>query len=378
VATAFFVNGATFSNWIPRIPEVRDALGISNGTLGLVLVGSGLGGVAGSLLTAPAQRRLGSARTVLGAAVTLSLTLPLVAVAASAVALGAVLVAQGTLDVLNDLAMNAQGSLVQTALGQPIIQRLHACWSAGAVVGTGLGTLAAAADMALGWHLSLVAVVLVLATLNAWRFLLPDGPAPVGGAGSRQAHLGASLLTPAAVRLALAALGAAVMEGSANDWSAVVLRDGFAAREGAAGVATFVVAGTMLVGRAGGDQIGLRLGPDRMLRRAVVLAAAGIVVVGVAPVTAVALVGFALWGAGNSVLFPRLYDLGASQPTLTPAVGLAAMAVGQRVGFLAAPLAVGSLADAADVQVALLVAALAAAGLVAGALFRPERPTRIT
>ncbi len=36
------MNGATFSSWLPRIPEVRDRLDVTLGELGAVLLGTGL------------------------------------------------------------------------------------------------------------------------------------------------------------------------------------------------------------------------------------------------------------------------------------------------------------------------------------------------
>ena len=48
IGTMFFVNGATFASWSPRLPELQDALGISDAALGLTLLGSGVGGLIAS------------------------------------------------------------------------------------------------------------------------------------------------------------------------------------------------------------------------------------------------------------------------------------------------------------------------------------------
>ncbi|MBA3606492.1 MAG: hypothetical protein H0W46_11105, partial [Acidimicrobiia bacterium] len=48
IAAVFFVNGATFSSWLPRLPELQERLGISDAALGVTLVGSGVGGLAAS------------------------------------------------------------------------------------------------------------------------------------------------------------------------------------------------------------------------------------------------------------------------------------------------------------------------------------------
>jgi hypothetical protein len=39
VGALFFVNGALFANWVPRIPDVKSALALSEGALGLAILG---------------------------------------------------------------------------------------------------------------------------------------------------------------------------------------------------------------------------------------------------------------------------------------------------------------------------------------------------
>ena len=161
VAGLFFVNGLVFSNWIPRIPDVRDRLGMDNGGLGATLIGGGLGGIIGSVLVARFLRQFGSRRLVLMAATSLALLLPLVALAPSPIVLVAVLTSLGFCDVFNDMAMNTQGTIVQGRLSRSIMQRLHAAWSCGAACGAATGALASAYDVGVGIHLGLVAVLLL-------------------------------------------------------------------------------------------------------------------------------------------------------------------------------------------------------------------------
>jgi len=61
----FFVNGAIYGNWIPRLPEIKDRLGVSNAGLGVALIGGGIGGLIGSLAVGAIVARLGSRRVVL-------------------------------------------------------------------------------------------------------------------------------------------------------------------------------------------------------------------------------------------------------------------------------------------------------------------------
>ncbi|MEO8267940.1 MAG: GNAT family N-acetyltransferase [Ilumatobacteraceae bacterium] len=146
VAVLFFVNGATFSNWLPRIPEIRDHLGLGNAGLGATLLGGGLGGSIGALVVGKVMDRLGSRRVLTAAATALSIGMPLIAFAPSAVVLLVLLTSLGMLDVCNDVAMNAQGVIVQQRIGRSIMNRLHAMWSLGFTGGALVGSAAAASD----------------------------------------------------------------------------------------------------------------------------------------------------------------------------------------------------------------------------------------
>lgn len=112
VAVLFFVNGMTFSNWLPRVPEVRDRLGLGNVGIGAVLLGGGLGGIIGALLVGWLSERLGSKRLLLMAASALAIGLPLIGLVPVAALLLVVLTALGMLDVFNDVSMNAQGVMI--------------------------------------------------------------------------------------------------------------------------------------------------------------------------------------------------------------------------------------------------------------------------
>lgn len=72
VTILFLVNGVAFSSWLPRVPEVRDRLGLSLGQLGAVLLGVGLGGVLASVAGGALVDRLGSRRAAVLAGTMLS------------------------------------------------------------------------------------------------------------------------------------------------------------------------------------------------------------------------------------------------------------------------------------------------------------------
>lgn len=353
VAVLFFVNGATFSNWIPRIPEVRDRLGVSNAGLGASLLGGGLGGLLASLVVARLLGRFGTRASVVAAAGLLACCLPLIAVVPGPFSLLVVLSGLGMLDVINDLAMNAQGVMVQQHLGRSIMQRLHACWSLGFLSGAAVGSLASAAQVGIGLHLTVVGVVLAL-TVGAVRprLIASDQPAPTTPA-RRTGRYGKGI-SVTVVATAVMATAVGVIEAIPNDWSAVLSGDLFDAGP-LTGVAALLYAGCMLAGRLAGDRALDRFGPRRVLDGAFGAVVGGVAMVALAPVLWVSLVGFALWGLGVSVLFPQLYTMAATLPATAAGVGLGAMALGQRLGFLLEPVGMGVLSEATDLRRAVAV-----------------------
>ena len=65
VFVAFFASGFAFASWASRIPQVRDALGLDPGALGLVLLALAVGSVIALPVAGVVVTRLGAARTIL-------------------------------------------------------------------------------------------------------------------------------------------------------------------------------------------------------------------------------------------------------------------------------------------------------------------------
>src|SRR4051794_11624892 len=162
VATAviFLVNGTSFGAWVGRIPDVKRALGLENGELGLILLGPAVGAVLGMQLVPPAIARFGERRTVTGAALLMSLVLLPVAFAGGPVALAAALIVLGFSNGLLDVSMNAQAVRVERAYARPIMTSSHAWFSIGGFVGVASARLAAQFDVSARTSLTVTAVAL--------------------------------------------------------------------------------------------------------------------------------------------------------------------------------------------------------------------------
>lgn len=380
VALLFLANGLSFSSLWPRFPEIRDAVGATDATFGLALLGTGIGGVVGSVLAPRVTRRLGTTRAATSSATALALAMITVGLVPSVPTLLTALAVMGLTDGVADISQNALLFDVQRTGVRSLASRMHAVWSLGALGGTAIGTTAATMGLSVFVQTALLAAVaigLVLgarppmarlrtAAASAHADVLPTAvaPDPLPEPAARAPRLRGRRVRAWALIVLTGAVVAAV-EAVANEWSALTLRDGLGATVTVAGLGPTAFAGAMLVGRLAGDGA-----IDRFGARMVARLSAGAVVVGGGVglglaswlgIPAVLIAGLVVAGIGTATLFPLMFAAGdALDPT---GRGLAGASLGARGGFLAVPLLVGLTSDAAGPTVAF--ALLPVAGLVA-------------
>ncbi|MGH8944506.1 MAG: MFS transporter [Acidimicrobiia bacterium] len=343
VALLFFVNGVVVGSWLPRLPELRDRLGIDLSALGLTLALGGLGSLIGSSLSGVVVGRFGARRTAVIAGAAVYVVLPLIAVAPVALVLALVLAIIGFIDAQADVGMNAVGVRVEEAVGRSVMTRLHGLWSLGTLIGSGFSALAVLVGIDLGIQLVIVSVIGLGTALYAAR-LIPE-TAPRRREGERSGRL--------ALGLMLAGGFAVFIEGAPFDWSALFLVDVTGTGEALAGTGVIVFTAGMLIGRLAGDHVVDRFGAIPTLYSGIVVSVlACFFVVGLQTVVT-SLIGFAVWGLGISVALPVLYKLAGSHRSFGEGSGLAALTVGTRLGFMVAPALIGVAATTWTLPVAL-------------------------
>ncbi|MBL7498169.1 MFS transporter [Frankia sp. CNm7] len=376
--------GLLVGSWAPRIPGVKQELGVSDGELGVALLGAPLGAVATMWLTGMLLDRFGS-RAVVRVMLVLTCSVGvLVAFAGDVAELFAVLALWGAAGSALDVGLNAQIATVERRYGRPIMTTAHAAWAAGALAGAGVGSAGAGLDVPLAAQFGVVGAFCLVAMFPATGAMLPPEPAARGVAPQR----GRATAEPAAPRrpgrvglpearrrvrrfrprrgrmpralVALCAMAFATMlcEGVAADWSALYLEDVTGAAAGVSGVGYAVFNGCMLLTRIVGDRATLRFGPDRLVRAlagaAACLFALALATGATAAGTLTGVVGFAALGAGTACVFPVGVSAAVRVGTRTGA-SVAAFATLGYVGWLSGPALIGGLSELVGLRGAMIV-----------------------
>jgi MFS family permease len=353
VVAYFVLAGLSFSAWAVRIPDVKSALHLDDATLGLALLGTAAGSVVAMTASGWTIARFGSHRVTTTAALLTCATLVLPALAPSPALLFAALFVFGAAYGALDVAMNAQAAAVEERWGKPIMSSFHGAFSAGALIGSFIAAVIAGRGVAPVPHLLGTGLVLALLALVAAPSLVVTAAESAGDGPTFALPIG-----PLASLGALA-FGVLLAEGAVADWGAVYLRDVLGASAAAGGLGYTAFSLTMAAGRFAGDSLVQRLGPVRVVRGGGVLVALGLGVALLAGSVPIALVGFALVGAGLAAAFPVLISAAGRTPGVPAGTAIAAVATAGYTGFLVGPPAIGLVSSAfGGLQAGLAVVAL--------------------
>ncbi|OBF93179.1 fucose permease [Mycobacterium sp. 852002-51152_SCH6134967] len=379
VAALFLTNGAVFANLLPRYPEIKTDLGMSNSAYGVAVAAFSAGALAAGLSAAALIRRYRSSRVAVVGTIGIGAFVLLAGVATSPVLLAAGLFAAGACDAVTDVAQNAHGLRVQRIYGRSIINSLHAVWAAGAIVGGMMGGTALALGIPRALHLGFSAVLCSVIVIVAYRFLLPGSDhadhreEPADRAGGAGGAVYAALLA-----LVLIAVAGAMVEDAGNSWAVLYLRDALGA-PGPIAVSGYIAVVTFLfIGRLVGDPLVDRFGERTVVRTGGAITAIGMGLALAFPSVAGTIAGFAMAGLGAATLVPSAMHAADQLPGLQAGSGLTILTWLMRIGFLVAPVLIGVIADATSLRTGLLVVPIAgiAVVLLSGVLSARRRQAR--
>jgi MFS family permease len=302
-----------------RLPEVREMLGVSVSTLGVLLFMGAVGSISSLSLVARFIARFGTKSTIIGGMIGFFVSGFVLMVSAylhSPELFAVAAFFYGFCAGAADVGINVDGAEIEQRLGRSALPRMHAGYSIGAFLGATAGTAAIAVGVNLFWQ------VLILATLSLivpviFSRLLPakngidphhHKDAPVDSRPSKV------FISAGTVALCIGIFGITITEGAANDWLAIGLVDDYKVSNQLAGVAFAVFNLSMTVVRFFGGNLVDRFGRSRVLQVLAGFGIIGLLLIILSHNIVLAIFGAALWGAGVALGFPLFISAAAEAP----------------------------------------------------------------
>ncbi|GAA3919193.1 MFS transporter [Microbacterium invictum] len=377
----FAASGLSVATWASRVPSIKADLGIENSQIGLLLLGMGIASILGLSSSSVVIARFGTRKGMLGAMIIFATGVALIGVgtnvapSATIVVIGLALFGFGNGAV--DVMMNVEGAAIETHVNKTILPLFHAFFSFGTVVGAGLGALAANLGVNVFAHTAVIAVLILIGAFVAIANVparevagdtVDDHAVDKPGWRERLAVSLSAWREPRTYALGVVMLGMSFAEGGANDWLALAVSEDHHGGIALGAIALTVFSVAMTAVRIAGGPLVDRFGRVAVLRILAVTAAAGILLVILAPNLPLVFVGAALWGIGASLGFPLGMSAAADDPAKAAARVSAAATIGY-VAFLCGPPVLGLISDHIGLlnTLYILVVLVVASGLASSA-----------
>ncbi|MFK7854358.1 MAG: MFS transporter, partial [Granulosicoccus sp.] len=359
IFAVFFFESAVIGQWIPRIPDIKTALALSDSDLGLALLSMPLGTLFGFSIA-------GKIIGLTGLRMACRIFLPLWAVlfigpalAKNFTQLVAALILSGVAIGMIETAMNTEAARIEKVAGKRLMSRCHGFWSFGTMVGALIGGSLAQSGMSVSTHF-LIAMPLIAIGGYFAATALPVLAKVVANEPESEDNKNTQLFrlpAKAILLLCIMPLGIMMVEGAFIDWSAVFMRDVLEADPLIIAVTYSFFSVVMALVRFSGDAVANRYGDVTVVRVSGLAATIGIATFALAPTIVVAFIAAAIAGAGVAIVFPLAVSAAANKPGRSSADNVASLNMIAFTAFLIAPPIIGFLSDLFSLRLALLALA---------------------
>ncbi len=360
----FFFLGFVSLAWIPRIPEIKDALALSHGQFGLVLLSSTVGSIPGAQIAGRVVHMYSSKLVVQISGALLPVGVFVVGLASNVQTLVIGLFITGFNVAFMDIAINGQAVEIEKHTKGRWMSSFHGLWSIGTFSTTLIGGLVAN-YVSPRDNLIAISIFGFLIYQFIAHYLLPaehDGHLgePGGGDAGKVALFGKESLVLWALGIGL--MCSLIPESGAYEWGGILLKENMGIGKGlnAAAATTFSLA--MIVSRLLGDRAFEKWGHVNTVKYGGYFGGGlwGIgLLIGI-PLSEshqtlgliIVCAGFAAAGLGMGPFFPAFNLAAASIPGIAPSVGLARIGLIAIAAYFGGPTLIGLIAEITSLPVA--------------------------
>jgi len=369
----FFVFAIFIMAWVPRFPEVKANLGLSNGQFGTLISTGTLGALASLFFTGHIVHKFGTKIVILANTSLMTLALISIVQTKSSTLFLIFNIALGWGISGYHIAVNAQAFESMVRVKGLTIARLHGMWALGALT-TAIISGIVVGHIGLALHVGGISIaMLVLIFISVYRL----SPVLIKPNEDQAEHLPLkTLVTSFRVDWLVSGglLCAVFLEFSTGDWSAIFTKERIGVNAGLAALPyiSFMIA--MIAGRLGANRITQRFHLHHTVRFLALVGGFGFLVFLAIAVhipashkhfaLAATCIAFIFGGAGSSLMAPTFYTAGNRRSSLPSAVVVGQLGVlnNMAVFILKACVAwtaqfTGSLAIALTIPAAMLISA---------------------
>ncbi|MBJ6987216.1 MFS transporter [Devosia sp. MC521] len=377
IYASFFFFALTTGALMARLPDLQTQFGLSEGQLGLTMIGMAIGSLLSLTFGAPIIEKMGFRTTAFITVLGPSLLFATIPWLPSAPFMFAVLFLAGICSGALEINLNVEIDRLETQTGGRFMNRAHGFWSVGFFVTALFGAMIRQSGLTTNWHLLAIAIIVV--AIAGWLIYgATNAPKPVR-ATDGDTHKFA-FPTLGLLPLCLIGFAAFLVEGAGIDWSAIYMRDVFAVEPFVGGMSLTIFAFFMALVRLTADPVVARYGPRNVAMVMLAVASLGATLVWLAPNSELALLGFALMGAGCSSVYPLAVSAAAQRTDRPAAVNVAALGQVSFVVFFLAPPLLGFVAEFFGIRASymvclpLLIAGLWASSFALGGKHSSAKP----
>ena len=364
IYASFFLLGFLGLAWIPRIPEIKTSLALSDGQFGLVLLASTVGSIPGAQIAGRAVHSYSSKIVVRIAGALLPLGVFVIGIADSVQILLLGLFITGFNVAFMDIAINGQAVEIEKHTQGRWMSSFHGFWSIGAFAATLVGGLIANFVSPRDNLIAIAVLGLIVFQFIAHYLLPPENDGHLGEPGKDDAG---KVKLFGKESLILWALGIGLMcslipEGGAYEWSGILLQDHMGIGKGlnAAAATTFSLA--MIASRLLGDRAFEKWGHVNTVKYGGYFGGGlwgiglfvGMNISDSHPTAGLIIVclGFGAAGFGMGPFFPAFNLAAASIPGIAPSVGLARVGLIAIAAYFGGPTIIGLIAEVTSLPIA--------------------------
>ena len=347
VFTSFCLYSFAFGALFPRLGDLQLQMGVSKSTIGFSIIGISLGVQISLLVAGRIVDSIGFRRTMLWGVPLVAFTEMFAAMSTMPWHLFTSLFFTGLCIGLIEVAVNLEADRVEYQLSRRIMNRAHAFWSFGFFLAGIGGALMAQIGLSIFHHLAIFFVINTALSIICFRDYQPAAKR----GGDDGGHILFARPTKPILWLVALSVSAMLLEGAGIDWSVIFMRDIFETAPFISGLALVLFAISQFAVRYVADKIVEQFGPERIALYSIITLGIGVLAVSLSHHPALALLGFALLGAGTATIFPLTMSAAAQLTDRSSAVNVASFAQLSFFVFLLAPPLLGVIADVFGIRI---------------------------